>query len=524
MEHASQAARLSADEFVQHLCDSGLFTRDEIRRSLAALPGGVPPDAEALARHLVLGGKLTAYQAEAIRERRFAEVLIGNYEVLDRLGAGGMGTVFKARHRRMKRVVALKVLSRAACAAANFLPRFQREVEVISRLSHPHIVMAFDADEAEAGHFLVMEFVDGRDLATEVQQRGPLPVSEAVEAVLQAARALEYAHAQGIIHRDIKPANLLRDAAGLVKVADLGLARCSEVLGPTSQTGLTQAGGIVGTVDYMPPEQAFDSSRIDHRADVYSLGCTLYFLLTGRPPYQGETLMAILLKHREAPLPSLADRADVPVAVEAVFRKMVAKKPEDRYQTMTEVVQALEALKVPPTSPRPITAPSVSSVSFSVSTSVAGSGETTVAPPPAANFGATVELPPAEKAGPSAGTVLLVEPSRTQANIIRKMLQDLKADNVLMAATGVKALEMMRATRPRVVVCTMQLDDMTGAELLRKVRAEPGLADVGFVLVTSDLSDSAPERTLSGAPHTALLPKPFDRDKLVQALAAASGG
>src|SRR5262249_49697208 len=143
------------------------------------------------------------------------------------------------------------------------------------------------------GHFLVMEFVNGRDLASEVQKRGPLPLREAVEAIRQSARALEYAHAQGIIHRDVKPANLLRDASRVVKVADLGLARCSEALGASSMSGLTQAGAIVGTVDYMPPEQAFDSASIDRRADVYSLGCTLYYLLAGRPPYAGESLMAI---------------------------------------------------------------------------------------------------------------------------------------------------------------------------------------------------------------------------------------
>src|SRR5262249_39835986 len=149
----------------------------------------------------------------------------GNYEVLDRLGAGGMGTVFKARHRRMKRVVALKVLSRAAGTDDTFVQRFQREVEVISRLTHPNIVMAFDADEGERGHFLGMEFVTGRALASEVQEGGPLSARAALEATLHAARAMEYAHAQGIIHRDIKPANLLRDAGGVVKVADLGLAR-----------------------------------------------------------------------------------------------------------------------------------------------------------------------------------------------------------------------------------------------------------------------------------------------------------
>src|SRR5262249_31434855 len=161
-------------------------------------------------------------QAEVIGQRNFAELVIGNYEVLDRLGAGGMGTVFKARHRRMKRIVALKVLARTASQSATFLPRFQREVEGVARLSHPNILLAFDADEADVGHFLVMEFVNGRDLDTLVRDHGPPSVREAVSSVLQAARAMEYAHGQGVIHRDIKPANLLRDADGVIKVADLG--------------------------------------------------------------------------------------------------------------------------------------------------------------------------------------------------------------------------------------------------------------------------------------------------------------
>src|SRR5262249_22726253 len=152
---------------------------------------------------------------------------------------------------------------------------------VVARLSHLNIVTAYDAGEAEAGPFLVMEFIDGRDLATEVQQRGPLSPREAVECVLQAARALDYAHGQGIIHRDIKPANLLRDKSGVVKVADLGLAHINDSLGRSPEGGgLTQAGTIMGTVEFMPPEQAEGSPDIDHRADIYSLGCTLHYLLT----------------------------------------------------------------------------------------------------------------------------------------------------------------------------------------------------------------------------------------------------
>src|SRR5262249_50600991 len=277
---------------------------------------------------------LTAFQAAAVKDRQFEALVIGNYVILDRLGAGGMGTVFKARHRRMKRVVAIKVLSKQVAESETFVQRFQREVEAVARLSHPNIVMAFDADEAEAGHFLVMEYVNGRDLDSEVKTNGPLPVPDAVDCVLQAARALAYAHAQGIIHRDIKPANLLRDVSGAVKVADLGLARFNDTLGkPVGESsGITQAGTIMGTVDFMPPEQALGLTNIDQRADIYSLGCTLYFLLTGQPVFPGKTLMAILLKHREAPIPSLRGKCPMaPEALDQTFQRMVAKKPEERF-------------------------------------------------------------------------------------------------------------------------------------------------------------------------------------------------
>src|SRR5262249_7530434 len=154
------------------------------------------------------------------------------------------------------------------------------------------------------GHFLVMEYVDGRDLDSLVKTGGPLSVAAAVNCILHVARGLEYAHSRGIIHRDIKPANLLRDVNGVVKVTDLGLARFRNT---GSLGGITQAGGVVGTVDFMPPEQAVDATRIDHRADIYSLGATLYFLLSGQPPYPERTLMAALLKHRDAPIPSLQE-------------------------------------------------------------------------------------------------------------------------------------------------------------------------------------------------------------------------
>jgi serine/threonine protein kinase/DNA-binding response OmpR family regulator len=517
----------SAEEFIRNLLDAGLVPREEIIRAVGDLDAGPAANGDALARHLTAAGVLTAYQAAAVLDRKFEDLRIGNYEVLDRIGAGGMGTVYKARHRRMKRVVAIKVLSHGVARSGTFIQRFQREVEVVARLSHPHIVMAFDADEAEAGHFLVMEFVNGRDLATEVQDRGPLPVREAVDVVVQAAQALEYAHAQGIIHRDIKPANLLRDVSGIVKVADLGLARCNDSLARPGEDGaLTRAGAIMGTVDFMPPEQALGSAGVDHHADIYSLGCTLFYLLTGRPPYEGGTLMATLLMHRDAPIPSLGDAGRaLPQALDAVFRCMVAKKPDERYRSMTEVIAALQAVPLPAEQePDARIRSNIQPGRTAPAADTGNAGQRTAHHPPPADLpGPTVDLPPA---APLAGlTVLLVEPSRAQAVIIRNYLRELGVADIHAAGSGRQALDLLRSARPEpgpgrpvAVLSAMHLADMTGVQLAQQMRAEAAPAPLHFVLITSE-ADRKGVSFSDLAENTVLLHKPFDRERLAQALA-----
>jgi eukaryotic-like serine/threonine-protein kinase len=264
------------------------------------------------------------------------------YEILGELGRGGMGVVFKARHRRMDRLVAIKVLPGDLVQDAAAVSRFEREVKAAARLKHPNIVAAYDAAEAEGVHFLAMEYVEGTDLSAFVRRQGPLSIERAVDCVLQAAHGLAYAHRHGVVHRDIKPGNLLLDGEGVVKVLDMGLARFETALG-ADETELTGMGQIMGTVDYMSPEQALDTRHADARADIYALGMTLWYLLTGRSAYVGENALARLLAHREQPIPSL--RAACPAAspeLEAVFMKMVAKNPDDRYQTMADVIAALE--------------------------------------------------------------------------------------------------------------------------------------------------------------------------------------
>ena len=217
---------LTIEQFTHRLTTSGVMSEEELREWFGKLPAAKRPrDGEQLARELVTRKRLTAYQALEIYLNKGQSLVLGNYVGLDKLGEGGMGIVLKAEHRRMKRIVALKVISPAAINARGALQRFEREVQAVAKLEHPNIVTAHDADLAGDTHFLVMQFVDGDDLAEMVKQSGPLTVDRAVDCVLQAARGLEFALQHGGIHRDVKPRNLLLSKEGVLKILDLGLAR-----------------------------------------------------------------------------------------------------------------------------------------------------------------------------------------------------------------------------------------------------------------------------------------------------------
>ncbi len=330
-------------EFQRVLIELGLSTGSD----LAAFEVDPALGVLGLARALVRVGRLTPYQSAAIYQNKSRGLLVGKYLILDKLGQGGMGVVFKARQRTTGKVVALKILPPSFARDHQALSRFKREIAAAGRLNHPNIVAALDADLDRGVHFLVMDYVEGRDLDRVVLANGPMPVAQAVDCLILAARGLEAAHAEGIVHRDIKPGNLMLDAAGNVRVLDLGLARIVEESNPFAQTAsarLTRSGMYMGTVDYMAPEQAEDSRHADHRADIYSLGCTLYYLLTGREPFPRETILKRLMAHLEHPAPKLrAVRPDVPEALETIFQGMLAKKPADRPATMTELIGLLES-------------------------------------------------------------------------------------------------------------------------------------------------------------------------------------
>lgn len=363
---------VSVERFLQALAATGILSPAEVQ-SLSQSLGDEQRsrDADELARDLVRQGKLTRFQAAAIYQEKSDGLLLGNYLILDKLGAGGMGQVFRAKHRRMDRVVALKVLAKKLLDSPDSVARFQREVKAAARLTHPNIVTAYDADEAGGMHFLVMEYVDGADLASIVKKQGVLPLIQALDFLLQATRGLEHAHELGIVHRDIKPSNLLLDKKGTIKILDMGLARIADPLADPQTppaADLTHTGSIMGTIDYMAPEQAMDSRKADARSDLYSLGCSLHYLLTGRPPYAADTVMKRLTAHQQATVPILSGlRPDIPPAVDQLFARMMAKQPGARFQTAKELAAAIEALsKEPEARPVPAILPPIAAVPVAV--------------------------------------------------------------------------------------------------------------------------------------------------------------
>ncbi len=269
------------------------------------------------------------------------------YRLLELIGKGGMGRVYKAVHRMMQRTVALKVIDRQLTANRQAVERFEREVQAAASLSHPNIVTAYDAEKAGDIHFLAMEYAEGVDLSKVVRQRGPISVADACDYIAQAATGLQHAHQQGLVHRDIKPHNLILTSGNTVKILDFGLASLTEGAidaqqGFPDRADLTAAGAIMGTPDYISPEQAVDARSVDIRSDIYSLGATFHFLLAGRPSFDEGTVLEKLSRHAQADAPRIDSiRTDVPTKVADIIARMMAKDPSQRFQTPEEVADAL---------------------------------------------------------------------------------------------------------------------------------------------------------------------------------------
>jgi serine/threonine-protein kinase len=339
---------LAPDAFVGLLKRSGLLPDDQIAAALSRF--NLPDDAPAkdVAREFVRHGLITRFQAERLLEERFRGFFIDGYKVLEILGAGGMACLYLAEDMQSAERVALKVLSDKHKDDAGMLTRLKIEARAGNRLKHSGIIHTFGIHRTDdvfgEAWYLVMEYVEGINLEELINLSGPIPAAQACDFTWQAAAALQHAHSLGIIHRDVKPGNLLVDARGTIKILDFGLALLPGDDAAADEFSLAMIFGhsCLGTADYIAPEQSLDSYAVDHRADIYSLGCTLYVALSGKLPYPMASSCQKLEGHRHrlaAPLSQIAK--GVPGELIAVVEKMMAKRPEDRYQSMSEVVEAL---------------------------------------------------------------------------------------------------------------------------------------------------------------------------------------
>jgi eukaryotic-like serine/threonine-protein kinase len=343
LKEAAGMSITSAAKLLDVLLEHRIVRPEQLEKINSSLRGQ-PLDPRALAKRLIDQDWVTAYQINQLFRGQGAELVLGEYLLLDKLGQGGMGQVFKARHQLMNRVVALKVIRQERLTDPGLLARFRREIQLVAKLTHPNIVTAHDAQVVGDSCFLVMEYVEGTDLQRLVRSVGPLPVGQACAYIRQAALGLQHASEHDLVHRDVKPSNLQVTANGkVVKVLDMGLARLLTTDGlDQSADGMTQDHAILGTPDYIAPEQIDNPRHVDIRADIYSLGCAFYFLLAGRPPFSGLRWEEKLVCHRSRePQPIEQDRPDVPPALAAILRKMMAKQREARYSVPIAVADAL---------------------------------------------------------------------------------------------------------------------------------------------------------------------------------------
>jgi serine/threonine protein kinase len=356
LSRCNMPAPLTAQDFLELTRKSGVIDAATLDGVADRLRAGSPPpaDAKQLAGQLVRNGLLTIFQAEQLLRGRWRGFNIGKYQILERLGFGGMGIVYLAEHKALRRRVAVKVLPVSLAESRWFLDRFYKEAQAVAALNHPNIVCAHDIDQDGKLHFLVMEYVDGANLQEIINKHGPMAVERAAHYIRQAALGLQHSHERGLVHRDIKPGNLLLDRQGVVKILDMGLAHFFKESAKNGQAK-SESKRILGTEDYLAPEQIVNSDDVDIRADIYSLGATFYFLLTGQPPFH-ETSMAYhkLIHHLgRSPKPVRSLRPEVPEGIAKIVDKMMAKNPWDRYRTPQAVVHALAEWTRTPIPPPP---------------------------------------------------------------------------------------------------------------------------------------------------------------------------
>jgi serine/threonine protein kinase len=340
----------TAAEFIDLVSRSGVVSPEGLADYLArrdGLPEGQTP--QALAADMTHDCLLTPFQAGLFLEGKWRNFTVGNYKVLERLGSGSRSSVYLCEHLRMQdRRVAVKVLAASLAEDPASLERFHREARILACLDHPNVVRAYDLDQDNKLHFLVLEYVDGPSLNAFLARGGPLDVTQATGFIRQAAAGLQHAHEAKWVHRNIKPSHLLVDRRGTVKIVGMGMGYFCDEDGPTKR----YEAGVLGTADYLAPEQALDSHGVDIRADIYSLGATFYRCLTGQPLFADGTVVQKLIWHQtRTPRPVRELRPEVPEGVATVLDRMLAKDPAQRYQSPAELMQALDALPLPKDGP-----------------------------------------------------------------------------------------------------------------------------------------------------------------------------
>jgi serine/threonine protein kinase len=390
-------------ELLDRLRKSGLVPADRLEGFLVGLntSGRAPKKPGELLSLLIDAGMISQFHADRLAAGKYKGFQLGSYLILDQLGTGGMGQVYLAEHMTMRRLVGLKVLPTWGGEDVVSRERFFREARAAAALDHPNIVRVFDLCQEGRLYYLVMEYVDGISLQAMVAKLGPLNVHAAAGYARQVAYGLSHAHSLGFVHRDIKPANLLLDRTGVVKVLDFGLVRSQADAGSNLTKQLDNK-SILGTADYVAPEQAVDSSRVDIRADIYSLGATLYFLLAGRTLFpEGRTAQKLVWQQIKDPTPIRQLRPEVPAELAEVLHAMIEKKPEDRFQSPAEVFDALAPWTRGDIAPPPESVmPAVSGRIASAKTAVPGSGVTRIS-------GSTTQMVAAAmKSGPNSSVGL----------------------------------------------------------------------------------------------------------------------
>jgi serine/threonine protein kinase len=334
----------AVEDFLKTILRSGLLDREQLQQSLRAVPPEQRGDPEVVANHLVRTGQLTRFQSRKLLQGTPGGLVLGPFQVLAPVGKGGMGTVYLARDNRGGQLIALKVLPpKRAREEERVLARFRREMEMCQRVAHPNIAYTYDVGKCQNVHYIAMEYIPGKSLSRVVATEGPLPVPRAARLLAEVAAALDHAHHQGIIHRDLKPSNVIVTPNDHAKLLDLGLALVRGESGGRREVVGGQ-GYVIGTMDYISPEQADDPTQVDPRADLYSLGCTLYYVLTGRPPFPGGTTPEKIQRHHNdepTPVPEL--NPSVPPAFIGVVRRLMAKNPVLRPASAAAVREELMA-------------------------------------------------------------------------------------------------------------------------------------------------------------------------------------